>query len=106
MPGSPTRQESSSSSSLLHLLHLYITHKAGIRAAVVCVTLLDRLQGDQVDILNSFDWFQKYVLGDNTKRGVDSMAGETYGNRVQVRLCTCNTAASCNPTQVDTVRAE
>ena len=28
-----------------------LTHKAGIRAAVVCVTLLDRLQGDQVDIL-------------------------------------------------------
>merc|ERR1719458_1397229 len=25
-----------------------LTHKAGIRSAVVCVTLLDRLQGDQV----------------------------------------------------------
>jgi len=25
-----------------------MTHMAGIRAAVVCVTLLDRLKGDQV----------------------------------------------------------
>lgn len=25
-----------------------LTHQAGIRAAVVCVTLLDRLKGDQV----------------------------------------------------------
>ena len=81
-----------------------LTHKAGIRAAVVCVTLLDRLQGDQVDIFQN--WFQKYVLGDNTKRGVDSMAGETYGNCVQVRLSTYNTATRFNPTQVDTVRAE
>lgn len=28
-----------------------LTHHAGIRAAVVCVTLLDRLKGDQVDFV-------------------------------------------------------
>lgn len=27
-----------------------LTHHAGIRAAIVCVTLLDRLKGDQVNI--------------------------------------------------------
>lgn len=26
-----------------------LTHHAGIKAAVICVTLLDRLKGDQVD---------------------------------------------------------
>ncbi len=26
-----------------------LTHKAGIRAAIVCVTFLDRLEGDQVE---------------------------------------------------------
>ena len=30
------------------LVFAALTHKAAIRAAVVCVTLLDRLQGDQV----------------------------------------------------------
>lgn len=30
------------------LVFAALTHKVGIRAAVVCVTLLDRLQGDQV----------------------------------------------------------
>lgn len=28
-----------------------LTHHAGIRAAIVCVTLLDRLKGDQVNYL-------------------------------------------------------
>ena len=28
-----------------------LTHMAGIRSAVVCVTLLDRLKGDQVTLL-------------------------------------------------------
>ena len=35
------------------LVFASLTHKAGIRSAVVCVTLLDRLQGDQVDILRT-----------------------------------------------------
>jgi uridine phosphorylase len=30
------------------LVFAAMTHMAGIRSAVVCVTLLDRLQGDQV----------------------------------------------------------
>lgn len=30
-----------------------LTHHAGIRAAIVCVTLLDRLKGDQVCPLNN-----------------------------------------------------
>ena len=78
-----------------------LTHKAGIRSAVVCVTLLDRLQGDQVDILRTDDWFQKKVPGDNPKRGVGSLAGKTHGNCFQVAFCTCNTF-SCDLTQVDT----
>ena len=28
-----------------------LTHMAGIRSAVVCVTLLDRLKGDQVTVV-------------------------------------------------------
>ena len=28
-----------------------LTHMAGIRSAVVCVTLLDRLKGDQVKVI-------------------------------------------------------
>ena len=28
-----------------------LTHMAGIRSAVVCVTLLDRLKGDQVRVM-------------------------------------------------------
>ena len=64
-----------------------LTHKAGIRSAVVCVTLLDRLQGDQVDILRPGS---RNVAGENTKRGVDSLAGKTHGNCVQVALCICN----------------
>ena len=64
-----------------------LTHKAGIRSAVVCVTLLDRLQGDQVDILRPGS---RKVAGENTKRGVDSLAGKTNGNCVQVALCNFN----------------
>ena len=30
-----------------------LTHMAGIRSAVVCVTLLDRLKGDQVTLRHS-----------------------------------------------------
>ena len=30
------------------LVFAALTHKAGIRSAVLCVTLLDRLHGDQV----------------------------------------------------------
>lgn len=59
---------------LLHMEYLYnygirniemeslvfgaLTHQAGIRAAVVCVTLLDRLEGDQVSI--SPDQFKQW----------------------------------------------
>ena len=31
-----------------------LTHMAGVRSAVVCVTLLDRLKGDQVRIQQEF----------------------------------------------------
>ena len=41
------------------LVFASLTHKAGIRSAVVCVTLLDRLQGDQVDILRTDAGFKK-----------------------------------------------
>ena len=34
------------------LVFAALTHKAGIRSAVLCVTLLDRLCGDQVHKIN------------------------------------------------------
>ena len=33
-----------------------LTHMAGIRSAVVCVTLLDRLKGDQVTLIGPFPY--------------------------------------------------
>ena len=36
-----------------------LTHMAGIRSAVVCVTLLDRLKGDQVTLKHSH-WSNSY----------------------------------------------
>merc|ERR1712010_297974 len=45
-----------------------LTHMAGIRSAVVCVTLLDRLKGDQI----------------TTPRGVDVVADETNGGGSKV----------------------
>ena len=33
------------------LVFAALTHLAGIRSAVVCVTLLDRLKGDQVRVI-------------------------------------------------------
>jgi len=48
-----------------------LTHHAGIKAAVVCVTLLDRLKGDQVKSYKNVDsfhfnfWYlQKYITGE------------------------------------------
>lgn len=37
-----------------------LTHHAGIKAAVVCVTLLDRLKGDQVKLYYTFGDFVRY----------------------------------------------
>lgn len=38
-----------------------LTHHAGIRAAVVCVTLLDRLKGDQVSRTEIFKFTTKKI---------------------------------------------
>ncbi len=37
-----------------------LTHKAGIRAAIVCVTFLDRLEGDQVETV--FFWHRLEIF--------------------------------------------
>jgi uridine phosphorylase len=37
------------------LVFAAMTHLAGIRSAVVCVTFLDRLQGDQASFQDSFN---------------------------------------------------
>ena len=76
-----------------------LTHMAGIRSAVVCVTLLDRLKGDQVTLLEVVvvmvvvlevvedKQVLTVIISDNdTKRGVDVVADETDGSGGKVSL--------------------
>ena len=72
-----------------------LTHMAGIRSAVVCVTLLDRLKGDQVTLMIMMflgQLFYEIMFADNhTKRGVDVLADKTYGSCGKVSLLCSST---------------
>lgn len=69
-----------------------LTHHAGIRAAVVCVTLLDRLKGDQVRYFNFtkipktilFDCVSLMVIGKHTERSNEWMAKKTTNSGVPI----------------------
>ena len=66
------------------LVFAALTHKAGIRSAVVCVTLLDRLQGDQVTMFSLIETGCERTPGDDTKGGAYPVAGQAHGSSVQV----------------------
>ena len=66
------------------LVFAALTHKAGIRSAVVCVTLLDRLQGDQVTIISLIEAGCEGMPGDDTKGGAYPVAGQAHGSSFQV----------------------
>ena len=66
------------------LVFAALTHKAGIRSAVVCVTLLDRLQGDQVTMFSLIETGCGGMPGDDTKGGAYPVAGQAHGSSVQV----------------------
>lgn len=65
-----------------------LTFQAGIRAADICVTLLDRLQGDQVDIIIkmfvSEAKLNKKYSDIKFKGGLNRMAEETPNYRWKI----------------------
>ena len=72
------------------LVFAALTHKAGIRSAVVCVTLLDRLQGDQVTMFSLIETGCERTPGDDTKGGAYPVADQAHGSSVQVlNACMC-----------------
>lgn len=73
------------------LVFAALTHHAGIKAAVVCVTLLDRLKGDQVlhRNLTEFLYFNsdfKVVMSSDDKRDWDFKAQRLVGAYIQKKL--------------------
>lgn len=66
-----------------------LTHHAGIRSAVICVTLLDRLKGDQVSPVKSFSTVRSLIqlprdTGSGSEGSPRRMAAEASEARLEI----------------------